>query len=95
MPLPITTFFMMFFILPLIGIIEHLFPGSIKSVFDLFDQIIQSGSLDFISNDILPVLDQITSSDSFRNLMDTLLSPYSALVSKLMEIGEILGFLSP
>ena len=66
-----------------------------KSVFDLFDQIIQSGSLDFISNDILPVLDQITSSDSFRNLMDTLLSPYSALVSKLMEIGEILGFLSP
>ena len=91
MPLPITTFFMMFFALPLIGIIERLFPGSM----DLFDQIIQSGSLDFISNDILPVLDQITSSDSFRNLMDTLLSPYSALVSKLMEIGEILGFLSP
>ena len=91
MPLPITTFFMMFFVLPLIGIIERLFPGSM----DLFDQIIQSGSLDFISNDILPVLDQITSSDSFRNLMDTLLSPYSALVSKLMEIGEILGFLSP
>ncbi len=90
MPLPITTFFMMFFVLPLIGIIERLFPGSM----DLFDQIIQSGSLDFISNDILPVLDQITSSDSFRNLMDTLLSPYSALVSKLMEIGEILGFLS-
>ena len=34
MPLPITTFLMMFFVLPVIGVIEHLFPGSLGTALE-------------------------------------------------------------
>lgn len=82
---------MLFFILPLIGIIEHLFPGSMKSVFDLLEQLDQSGSLDFINNGILSALDKIINSESFRTLI---VPSFDALISKLIEIGVFLGIYS-
>ena len=86
MPLPITTFVMMFFVLPAIGVIEHLFPGSLESV---VESLYQAGFFDQLTGSVesaLPLLLQFLDSDIFR----TLVSP----IRKLMELGEALGHFS-
>ena len=87
MPLPITTFLMMFFILPVIGVIEHLFPGSLETA---LESLYQTGFFDQLNDSVktlLPSLLQILESDTVR----TLVSPFN----KLMEIATELGIFSP
>ena len=87
MPLPITTFVMMFFVLLSIGVIEHLFPGSLESV---VESLYQAGFFDQLTGSVesaLPLLLQFLDSDIVR----TLVSPFN----KLVEIATDLGILSP